>query len=57
VQSIGLSVIKSQDINAVQAQISALLRERHQLKADGTADDFRFFNQIQLLGTLTTITR
>ena len=56
-QSIGLSVIKSQDINAVQAQISALLRERHQLKADGTADDFRFFNQIQLLGTLTTITR
>jgi putative ABC transport system permease protein len=56
VQSIGLSVINSQDIDAVQARITALLRERHQLKADGTADDFRFFNQTQLLSTLTTIT-
>jgi putative ABC transport system permease protein len=56
VSSIQLSVTNSQDIDVVQARIQALLRDRHGLKADGTADDFDVMNQASFLSTLTTIT-
>jgi putative ABC transport system permease protein len=56
VSSIQLSVINSQDIDTVQARITSLLRERHDVKLDGTEDDFRFFNQAELLSSLTTVT-
>jgi putative ABC transport system permease protein len=56
VSSISLSVISSDDIDSVQARISALLRERHNLAADGAEDDFNVLNQASFLSTLTTIT-
>ncbi|MEP7189655.1 MAG: ABC transporter permease [Roseiflexaceae bacterium] len=56
VSSIGVSVTNSNDIDTVQARISALLRERHSLAADGKADDFEVMNQASFLSTLTTIT-
>jgi len=40
----------------VQTQIKTLLRERHNLKADGSQDDFQVFNQASLLTSLSTIT-
>jgi putative ABC transport system permease protein len=56
VSSIQISVTNSQDIDAVQARLQSLLRERHSLKIDGTADDFQIMNQASFLSTLTTIT-
>ncbi len=56
VSSIQISVTNSADIDSVQSRIQALLREQHDLKADGTADDFRVMNQASFLSTLTTIT-
>ena len=56
VSSIGMSVIDSADINSVQARVEALLRERHELLADGSEDDFSVLNQASFLTTLTTIT-
>lgn len=56
VSSIQISVIDSKDIDAVQARIQSLLRERHSLKLDGSADDFQILNQASFLSTLTTIT-
>ena len=56
VSSIGISVIDSADINSVQARVETLLRERHELLADGSEDDFSVLNQASFLTTLTTIT-
>ncbi|MBC8075226.1 MAG: ABC transporter permease [Chloroflexales bacterium] len=56
VSSIAISVINSADITSVQARISTLLRERHELSSDGTEDDFNVLNQASFLSTLTTIT-
>ncbi len=56
VSLIQISVTNSADIDSVQSRIQALLREQHDLKADGTADDFRVMNQASFLSTLTTIT-
>ncbi len=56
VSSIGMSVIDSADINSVQARVETLLRERHELLADGSEDDFSVLNQASFLTTLTTIT-
>jgi putative ABC transport system permease protein len=56
VSSIQLSARDANDIDAIQERITTLLRERHRLAADGSEDDFRFFNQAELLSTLTTIT-
>jgi putative ABC transport system permease protein len=56
VSQIRLSVINSQDIDPVQARISQVLRDRHELAADGTEDDFSVLNQASFLNTLTTIT-
>jgi putative ABC transport system permease protein len=57
VSAITVSVNNSRDIDAVQARIAATLRERHQLSADSSEDDFRTLNQASFLSTLTTITR
>jgi putative ABC transport system permease protein len=56
VSSIGISVTNSNDIDSVQARISALLRDRHNLASDGKEDDFEMMNQASILSTLTTIT-
>jgi putative ABC transport system permease protein len=56
ISSIRISVTNSADIDAVQARISAVLRDRHNLAFDGTADDFNVMNQASFLSTLTTIT-
>ncbi|HJZ49280.1 MAG TPA: ABC transporter permease [Roseiflexaceae bacterium] len=56
VSSIQISVNNSQDIDTVQARIQALLRERHDLTADGKEDDFQVMNQASILSTLSTIT-
>jgi putative ABC transport system permease protein len=56
VSQIQISVTNSADMDAVQSRVQALLRERHSLKADGTADDFRVINQASILSTLSTIT-
>src|SRR6185369_12102629 len=56
VSQIQISVTNSADIDSVQARLQALLRDQHNLKADGTADDFRIMNQASFLSTLTTIT-
>jgi putative ABC transport system permease protein len=56
VSSIALSALRSNDMTSIQNQISALLRDRHSLAADGTQDDFQILNQASFLSTLTTIT-
>ncbi|MCA0353637.1 MAG: ABC transporter permease [Chloroflexi bacterium] len=56
VGSITLSAINASDLDALQSRVSMLLRERHHLKLDGSADDFNVINQAEILGTLTTIT-
>jgi putative ABC transport system permease protein len=56
VSSIQISVTNSADINAVQSRIQSLLRERHNLSADGTKDDFQVMNQASLLSSLSTVT-
>jgi putative ABC transport system permease protein len=56
VSQIQISVTNSSDIDAVQSRLQAILRERHDLKADGSADDFQVLNQASVLSTLTTIT-
>jgi putative ABC transport system permease protein len=56
VSSITVAAKNSDEINTIQAQISALLRERHHLTADGSEDDFQTLNMDALLSSLTTIT-
>jgi putative ABC transport system permease protein len=56
VSSITVSVTNSSDIAYVQERIAALLRERHNLAADGSSDDFQAINQASFLSTLTTVT-
>ncbi len=56
VSSITVSVTNSSDIAYVQERIAALLRERHNLAADGSSDDFQAINQASFLSTLTMVT-
>mgnify|MGYP003603786460 CR=1 FL=1 len=56
VNSIQLSVTNAADIPAVLDRVTLLLRQRHGLKADGSADDFSVMNQASLLDTLTSVT-
>ncbi len=56
VSAITLAAHNSEDLNAIQQRAATLLRERHQLKADGSADDFSILNQASFLDTLSTIT-
>jgi putative ABC transport system permease protein len=54
VRTIGVSVAPSADMTATNAEITALLRERHEL-ASGTDDDFSIFDQTQLLDAASSI--
>jgi putative ABC transport system permease protein len=56
VASITLSARNAGDIKAIEDRITVLLRERHHLKADGSADDFMIMNQAAFLTTLNRIT-
>jgi putative ABC transport system permease protein len=56
VSNIQLAAQNSADLDAIQSRIELLLRQRHGLKADGSADDFSIQNQAEMLSTLTTIT-
>jgi putative ABC transport system permease protein len=56
VSSIQLAATNSSDLAAIQSRIELLLRQRHRLKADGSADDFAVQNQAEILSTLTSIT-
>ncbi|MFN8569848.1 MAG: hypothetical protein U0Z44_20475 [Kouleothrix sp.] len=40
----------------VSNQIAAIIRERHWLKPDGSADDFTVLNQADVLSSLNQIT-
>jgi putative ABC transport system permease protein len=53
-RSVGVSVAPSADMTTVKAQISALLRQRHDL-ATADEDDFAIFDQTQLLAAATSI--
>ncbi len=56
VASILISAQNADNIQAIQDRITLLLRQRHHLKADGSADDFIIANQASFLSTLNTIT-
>ena len=54
VRSIGVSVATAADMDATNARITALLRERHDLAATDD-DDFAIFDQTQLLEAASSI--
>jgi putative ABC transport system permease protein len=54
VRTIGVSVSPTADMTATNAEITALLRQRHELAA-GTDDDFSIFDQTQLLDAASSI--
>jgi putative ABC transport system permease protein len=56
ISSFQVSVNRSDQMDNVQARISALLRERHNLAYDGTEDDFNVINQASILSSLSTVT-
>jgi putative ABC transport system permease protein len=56
VSSISLQIRSADEVDLAQGKVEQLLRRRHQLPQDGSADDFSVFNQASLLNTLTTIT-
>jgi putative ABC transport system permease protein len=56
VSSISVQVADADQMDAVSAQITAIMRKQHRLKADGTADDFSVFNQADVLSSLNQIT-
>ena len=57
VSSIQVVAKDSNDLDAIQSRIEVVLRQRHDLKADGTEDDFSVMNQAEMLSTLTDITQ
>lgn len=56
ISSFQVSVNRSDQMDNVQARISALLRERHNLAYEGTEDDFNVINQASILSSLSTVT-
>lgn len=56
VSSISLAGNSSDVLDSIESRVTTLLRDRHNLDADGSEDDFQFFNQASLLSTLSTIT-
>ena len=56
ISGITLAATNSADLSAIQDRLILLLRDRHHLRADGTADDFKVMDQRSALNTLTTIT-
>ncbi|MCX6030179.1 MAG: ABC transporter permease [Chloroflexi bacterium] len=56
VATITVAATNSADLDAIQTRIEVLLRERHRVKADGSADDFRVINMASALSVVTSIT-
>jgi putative ABC transport system permease protein len=56
VQSISLGRARAEDLDYVQGEVEALLRERHRIQA-GAEDDFSVRNLTQLVSTRTETTR
>ncbi len=56
VSAIAMSAFRAEDLDGIQARITALLRERHRLAADGSSDDFNVLNQAEFLNILSSIT-
>jgi putative ABC transport system permease protein len=56
VQSISLGLARAEDLDYVQGEVEALLRERHRIQA-GAEDDFNVRNLTQLVSTRTETTR
>jgi putative ABC transport system permease protein len=56
VQSISLGLARAEDLDYVQGEVEALLRERHRIQA-GAEDDFSVRNLTQLVSTRTETTR
>ena len=56
VSSISLSARNAEDLEAIQSRVTALLRQRHHLKADGSTDDFSIFNQDDTLRGRSSVT-
>lgn len=56
VSQIRVSVIEKEQLDYVSQQISTLLRDRHNLSADGSEDDFNVLNQASILSSLSTVT-
>ena len=56
VASITLSARNGDDIKPIQDRITVLLHDRHNLKVDGSSDDFTIMNQASFLSTLNSIT-
>ncbi len=54
VRSIGVSVANAAEMEAVKADVTALLEERHGIAADAS-DDFSVADQTQLLSTATSV--
>ena len=54
VRTIGVSVAPSADMTTTNAEITALLRQRHELASDAE-DDFSVFDQTQLLDAASSI--
>ena len=54
VSSIGVSANSQADISYVQAEITALLEQRHGISSSGS-DDFTITTQAQLLGTVSSV--
>jgi putative ABC transport system permease protein len=56
VSNISIQVASAEQMTDVSNQIAAIIRERHRLKPDGSADDFTVFNQADVLSSLNQIT-
>jgi putative ABC transport system permease protein len=56
VAQIRVSVNEKEQLDYVSQQISTLLRDRHNLSADGSEDDFNVLNQASILSSLSTVT-
>jgi macrolide transport system ATP-binding/permease protein len=57
IRSMGVSVGEKGEMNAVKADISALLRQRHEIAADGSADDFTITSQEDILKTVQSVSQ
>jgi putative ABC transport system permease protein len=57
VASIVVQATNQSTVTAAQDEITSLLRSRHKVPADGSADDFTVSNQQDLINTVTNTTR
>jgi len=57
IRSMAVSVAEKDQMNAVKADLSTLLRERHEIAADGSADDFTITSQEDILKTVQGVSQ